>query len=550
MNGQLKIAKGMTLAIFAAFTLCAISFLIAGCSPPYRKAFDDAKTANHWSNDQELAAFAYADRIFWAHETGEGTGIYVILYSRVPTASVDKQLASILDDFDQSLDPKNADMKQYVETFGLKKDMEHEEAVTEVIYTRVHAANLEYQFQQDMGQLATSGDDATLAAGYNPKKIFLAKDVAASFPFKSDQIEAAKANGTLKPIEHVEMDLSRQLDRKDADLSHPDDPQAFVWKPKQESIRLTNYKIIDTDKPTDNNGNYIEGYRVVDDKQESEPCIKVFFPNGGMSAVVLLDKDRQGEPGYGVPDILTTMSIASATDIVRSDSILDTLFVEKKTERRQTPVNKLFQIEISRINGPSSPWETASNGTGWEVPFKYTNTYGTNYNVRIKFKDPVVDPNDPDALALASNGYQDIQYIEKEYTKSGNDSTPSPGRVIEYYHAKPQFATHIKASVLHDDDTKKVQFVFPDGTETDGYVAPGANKFIEDKPYAKSYAEGDKRWLIEKSDGSAIYDKRKLISPPSEETGVYSDDETTRTQEVSSKSATGPNDIKTTQPKQ
>ncbi|MGB7282394.1 MAG: hypothetical protein WBE13_09050, partial [Candidatus Acidiferrum sp.] len=520
-----------------------------GCAPPYKKAFDDAAQEHGWSHDQELAAFAYADRIFWAHETSEGSGVYVILYSRVPTSAVDKQLATILTDFDQSLDPKNTDMKQYVETFGLKKEMEHEEAVTEVIYTRVHAANLEYQFQQDMGQLPTSGDEARLAAGYNAKKIFLAKDVAAAFPFKSDQIEAAKANGTLKPIENVELVLNRKLDHKDTDLSHPDDTSAFVWKPKRESIRLTNYKIIDTEKPTDNNGNYIEGYRVVDDKQESLPCIKVFFPNGGSGAVVLLDKDRQGEPGYGVPDILETMAIASAEDIVRTDSILDTLFVEKKTEKRLSPPNKLFQIEISRINGPESPWEKAPNSSGWDVPFKYVNSYGTNYNIRIKFKDPVVDPNDPDAVAKAHSGYQDIQYIEKEYTKSGDSISPSPGQVIEYYHAKSGFATQVKASVLSTEDTKKVEFLFPDGTETDGYVTPGSNKFIDAKPYAKSYTEGEKRWLIEKSEGSDIYDKRKLISPPKEATGIYEDedDQSIRTQ-VGGASPTGPNDIKVKKP--
>lgn len=518
-----KVAGAALLALLAAALLAAATYL-SGCTPPYKKAFDDAASENHWTKDQELAAYAYADRIFWAQETAEGSGAYVILYSKVPTANVDKQLASILNDFDQSLDPKNADMRQYVQTFGLQKDMEHEEAVTEVIYTRVHAANLETQFQQDMGEIPTSGPEAELAEGYDAKRIFLAKDVAAAFPFKSEVVEAAKKDGTLKQIEHVTLDLSREYDHKEANPDNVDDANNFVWKPLTMALDLTNYKIVTDDKPLDNLGNYIEGYRVVNGKKEDKPCVKVFFPNGGESAIVLLDRDREGEPGFGVPDVLEQLTLASAQDIIRSDDILSTLFPEKKEAKRKLPPNEVFKIEISRV-GQASIWEKSPTDAGFDVPFRYRDLLNDNYNVRIKFNDPTVDPNDPAAVARALADFRTIQYVAKEYTKNGSDDEPSAGAVIEYFHPKAPYDGKVKAEVEYTDDTKKVQFIFPDGTITDGLVVPGSNKFIEDKPYAKSFNEGTKRWLIEKSEGSDVYDERRLVSPPKWSVGQYTDEE-------------------------
>lgn len=523
-----------------------VAAMLAACTPPYKKAFDDAATQNNWTKDQELAAFAYADRVFWAHETAEGSGTYVILYSKVPTAEVDKELATILNDFDQSLDPKNEDMRQYVQTFGLQKNMEHEEAVTEVIYTRVHAANLETKFQQDMGEIPTSGPEAELAEGYDAKRIFLAKDVAAAFPFRSSVIDAAKKNGTLKPIEHITLDLSREYDHKDVNPNDVDDKNDFVWKPLNEAIELTNYKIIMDGKPGNNDSSYIEGYRIVNGKKETDPCIKVFFPNGGEAAIVLLDKDRQGEPGYGVPDVLETLTLANAEDVIRNDQILHTLFPEKKASKRKLPPNEVFKIEISRI-GQQSIWEKAPNAEGYDVPFKYRDPLNDNYNVRIKFNDPTVDPNDPVAVAKALADFRTIQYIAKEYTKNGEQDQASPGAVIEYYHPKPPYDGKVKAKVESDDDTKKVQFIFPDGTITEGMIESGVSKFIEDKPYAKSFDEGTKRWLIEKSEGSNVFDERRLVSPPKWTVGQYSDEAPAMD---ANRAATGPSDTKAKKPKQ
>ncbi|MGC1582616.1 MAG: hypothetical protein WA766_14105 [Candidatus Acidiferrales bacterium] len=507
------------------FSIAILAFLIAGCAPPYRQAFSDAATQHGWNHRQELAAYAYADRIFWAKETKEGSDQYVFLYSRVPTSKVASQLKQTLDDFNDVQNPKNVEWTKYAEVYHLREDFKHEEEIERTIYARVHAADLENQLKVDLGDQDGFGSEAEVRQGYDIKRIFVNKPLNEAFPFKSDQIDGAKANGTLKPIEHVDLDLSSTLDHKDTNPANPEDATDFVWKPKTITIRMVNYKIIDTDKPKDNHGNYIEGTRVIDGKEESVPCLKIFFPPDGGMAIVLLETTREGEAGYGVPDILERLDgLNNVTDVIRNGDILDTLFQEKKIDARKIPPAKIFKVEISRLDEPISPWQQAPDATGFLVPLKYRSTAADNYNIRIKFKRPNVDINDTNAVVAAHDSFQDVEWIVKEYTKTGNRYEPSAGQVIEYYRPKAEFATHLKAHVVFNEDTKKVEFEFPDGTITDVVISPGSNKIIEDSPTAVAYTEGEKRYWMEKTEGSKVYDRRKQVSPPREQTGQYEDD--------------------------
>lgn len=508
---------------FVAITLLAMT--LTACTPPYRQAFDDAATANNWDKKHELLAFAYADKVFWSKEQKDGQ--YVFLYSKVPVAKVAEQLASVLQDFDDVQSPKQQEWRKYGEVYNLKQDFTHEEAVEQTIYARVHAAELENQFKEQLGEMP-AGPEGVALQGYNIKRIYINKPLAEAFPFQSDQIEAAKKDGTLQQIEQATLVVNSKYDHKDINPNNPDDAEDFTWKGKDVSIQLTNYKIISTDKPTDNKGNYIEGYRILDGKKETLPCLKIFFPPGGAAAIVLVDPIREGEPGYGVPQILENLSnITDVEDVIQNGILLNSLFAEPKKDERNIPPAQVFKIEISPLNGKADAWQ--HNPAGYAVPFKYRLGIGDNYNVRIVFSKPDYDPNDPVAEEKALSGYMDVAWIAKEYTTANSQVSSIPGQVIEYYHAKPGYDKNLKAEVLHNDDTKKIEFQFPDGTTFDGEISPGSNKFIEDKPFAVAYTEGEgdngKRWWLEKSPGSDIYDKRKLISPPKEETGSYLDDE-------------------------
>ena len=504
------------ICFFTAIFLLAL--FTASCMPDYQKTFWDEGDKHGWTEKQKETAWAFADQIYWSHQVNEDKQQYVIMYNRVPTSRVREQLEMVLKDFDATLDPKNGEMVQYLGTFNLRKDLEHEESVTQAIYTRVRAEELSHQFDQLMN--GTTDDEVdSLSGGYSAKKIFVNKKLADAFPFKSDQIEAARQDGLLKPIEHLELDYSSSLDHKDLNPVNPDDTNDFVWKSKKQSIRLTEYKIIDVDKPEDNKGDYIEGYRVFDGQQEPSPALRIFFPSSGTMSVILLDTDQPGQPGYGVPDILEqAFDLEHVQDIIKDGSLLDAMFVNNdKKKDRIVPETRLFKVEIAHLGDPINPWDTAPNSEGWVIPFKYKSEQGDNYNVRFHYKHPKMEDH-------MKSDFMILDYVEKEYIKSGSRYEPSEGQVIEYYHPKDQFAGNVKAKVLYDDDTKKVSFEFEDGSVVEGFVTPGANKFIEDRPYAKSYNEGQKRWWIESSDGGKKFDKRKLVGPPKESTGEYDDD--------------------------
>ena len=518
--GEREIARGMIGAILAAFVICTLSFLL-GCAPPYRQTFNDEGKARGWTQKQTDAAFAYADRIFWSRETASNQ--YVISYGKVPVSKVREQLAGTLADLDSSLDPKNGEMKQYMDTFNLREDVKHDEEIAQAIYDRLRAAELQTQFKQEMGDISENGPDAEMAQGYSVRRLYVNKPLVDAFPFTSDVVDAAKKGGTLKQVATLTLDESNQFDHKIPNPKNPDEENDFIWVARSQKIVLTEYKIIDVDKPLDNKGDYIEGFRVVDGKQEQYPTIRVFFPPSGSLALMLIDNDEDGMPGFGVPDFI--QDIASTTnlhDLVQNPSLLNSLFDKKeaKKERVVEPA-QLFKIEIAPLGAKTEEWTKSPDSNGWIVPFKYASFQGDNYNVRVHYKKVEIDLNTPDA-AHAHSEYLQLDYIEKEYTKTGDRYTPSAGKVIEYYRPKGEFAGKVKAQVLYSTDTKKVQFEFEDGSVVEGFINPGKSKFIEDTPYAKSYNEGQKRWWIESSNSDGKFDKRKSVGQPKEQTGDYS----------------------------
>ncbi len=508
-----------------------LSALLVGCAPPYRQTFNDEGKSRGWTQKQTDAAFAYADRIFWSREAANNK--YVITYGKVPTSKVCEQLQGTLKDIDTSLDPNNKDMRQYLDTFNLRDDVRHDEEIGQAIYDRCTAAVLQTEFKQKMGDISEYGPEAEMAQGYSARRLYVDKPLVDAFPFNSDVIDAARKAGTLKQVATLTLDESNQYDHKDPNPDNPEEPNDFIWKARSQKFVMTEYKIIDIDKPLDNRGDYIEGYRVVDGKQEQYPAIRVFFPPSGSMALMLIDADENGMPGFGVPDVIQEISAqTNLTDLMQNTSLLNSLFDKKEAKKDQTPTPaQLFKIEIAPLGAPVDEWAKSPDANGWIVPFKYADLAGDNYNVRIKFKPVKADiaaggyPSGDHAHSL----YLEIEYIAKQYTKTADQYTPTAGRVIEYYRPKGDFAGKVKAQVLFDEDTKKIQFQFEDGSIVEGFVTPGKNKFIEDTPYAKSYNEGQKRYWIESSSDNGTYDKRKTVGQPIEETGRYDDDEQTPT---------------------
>ena len=124
---------------------------------------------------------------------------------------------------------------------------------------------------------------------------------------------------------------------------------------------LTEYKVVDIDKPLDNKGDYIEGYRVNDGKQEQYPAIKVFFPPSGSMALLLVDNDEEGTPGFGVPDVIQSISSeTNVQDLLQSPNLLNSLFDKKEAKKsRVVEEAQLFKVEIAPLGQKFDEWQKA-----------------------------------------------------------------------------------------------------------------------------------------------------------------------------------------------
>ncbi|MBI4992498.1 MAG: hypothetical protein HZB99_04785 [Candidatus Harrisonbacteria bacterium] len=492
-----------------------------GCAPAFRNEVLRRGKAKGWSEEQQMLALGESYKYFL--KKNPKTGKYEVNYSKLSKTHVREKLDELLDNIDGILSYKDEENINYVELFGLRNSLEHKEEVLKEIRDRVRLAELYDQFRALIGALPMeygSYHARERISGYDVKQIFLSTEPASAFNFNVAQIEEAKRRNVLVPIEKVQFSLNRLLDRKEQNPANLDDPNNFIWKSKTWDIELTNYKILDAEKPDNNYGNYMEGYRVINGKRESKPALRVFFLEEGGEGVMLLDTDKEGDTGFGLPDMVEKVTdLLSVNEILGSDQLMNLLFQEKRKQQRIPPKRKPIFVEIVRLGDSSAEnWEAAPTADGWIVPFKYRNELQSNYNIKVVFAKP--DPNKPPGIL------QEVKYIKKEWTLNGRYGA-SIGRVVEYYRLKPAYGTKNFVEVtVSQQNTKRVLLVTDDGTEETVVVTPRANKLIEDQPVMVDYSEGQKRWRIMREGDSKVFNKRKVISPSSgKDTGNYDDRE-------------------------
>ena len=507
--------------------LIALMALInSGCATAYRTEFlKEAKTKG-WTEEQQLAALAYSDRVYFLkNKGGDGKESYEVNYSRLSKTAVREKLDKALEDLNQILNYENEEDAKYVDEFGLRNQLEHDEEVFKAVRDRVRAAELYDHFRQIIGAIPSEYGEHVQEkiSGYDIKQIFVSTDPAKTFFFSVDQIEEAKKRGALKVIEQGHSSLQRKLDRKEKNPTNPNDTNDFIWKSRSVDVEFVNYKILDSEKPEDNEGNYLEGYRIINGKRESLPALRIIYLNDSERGVFLLDLDKEGETGFGLPDIVDPVNESvSVNDLMRDDELLDVLFKEKKEQKRVPPKKKPIRVEIAKI-GPQATdlWENAPNPAGWTIPFRYKNALESNYNIKV-----VLARQDSGQQFLST--LQEIKYIKKEWTL-GSRYEPSMGKVVEYYRPKAPYNKRNLAeiAVLHNESTKKVYMVFEDGEPKTLLILPKKSAAIEDRPVMIEYSEGQKRWRLKRENNSDVFDKRKEVSPLSgQNTGNYSRKET------------------------
>ena len=507
MNNSQKLFLSTILALFLAWT---------GCGPTYRGGVMK-RLPQTWNEEQKLSAYYHSFRLHFAEPLGPDKNQFTVFYPRQMTADILKQLEKSMDDFNAILDYNNKDWAQYIAYHKLRPDFEREERAVKALHARIQASNLDDKFQTFMG--TRSYDAANHFGRSNPRRLFLERDITKTFPFTSSLIEEAKTRGTLKFLEQVVVRVNQPFHHKEPDPSDPDNfPQKFIWIPLVYDLELSNYKIVGDAEKTqlDNKGHYIEGFVVVAGKKETHPAVKIFFPQGAPMGVLLVDTDRTGESGFGVPNIVERIMAAGVEDVVQNSKMLTDLFLDKKKTIRIPPKQKPPMVaEVVQVGSPIDVWENAPTAQGWIVPFNYTNNLKDNYNVRVEFKKHGNQMPSPDRL-------KHVEAFVKEWTSGSDRYKPSLGSALEYYRPKPPFDQELREADVDHGNTKKVVVVTKEGDEISGIVVPSPNKFIEDAPFAIVYKEGETWYRLEKQDGSAVFNKRRKTSLSEYQTGVYS----------------------------
>lgn len=493
--------------------IVGVSVLAQGCALAYRRGFLDRAVDKGYTNEQALAAYYMSFRWYFSRETEKGK--YQVIYSRLPLETVQKQMENYLNDLAAILDYKEEEMSKFLDVHGLRPYFEHQEKVEQAIYARIRAAMIFAKFQELAGTRSYYQHGQDMWGGYDPK-IFIIANFDEGLPFKSETIDKAKATGILKPIETVRIEHSRSYDRKNPDPSDPLDKNKFIWRSRSYSIEAVKYKIVDDEKPRDNNGNYIEAFRIFDGKKESKPALKAFLGGAGSYVIVIADDDKEGKDiGFGLPDSITTMS----EDAVLKEESLAGLFPEQENEKRIPPQSKPIRMEIVKIGETVSAWEESKDSKGWSVPEGYqAKPLKNNYNIKLRFAKPETGEAQSGVMG------KKIEAVVKEWTRPGDRYAASNFQVLEFFHPKDPYDKEISAAYVRaNEDTKKISVILLNGEERTGMIVSGSNIFIQENPFAIEYTLGDKRYRIQDDNSDGIYEKRKEVSKLSgDETGIYS----------------------------
>lgn len=478
--------------------LLLVPLLWGGCAPAMGPLVREKCQNDGCTKEQQYAAEAYAYRLKLAKENPDGT--FSVRYAVLPNNEVARIVKNRLDDLDFVLDYNNPDWAPYIEEFGLRDELEQQKRIFKAGYGRLRLVDLHNDFKEYMGE-RSSYLLYNHGRGYDVSKVF-AEDVFAAYPFTSDRIENARANGMLKEVERFVWSARRELGRKEPDPNDPDDKNKFVWHPDETGIEFISYKIMDTASPRDNSVDYVEGTRLAMKKngleKESKPALKLFVPSGGYGAVLVMDKDKEGEIGFLLPDFVEQVSRVTSAQGLVNDSILSRLFQRtEEEEKRFKPTKALppIVVEIAPVGkNKVDVWEY--NNNGWTVPFKYKNERADNYSVSIKLKGEDESGYDP------TSPTKQIVYFRKMW--NGN------GSVYEQFYPQSPYdqANLVRVSV----SDKRVVLVTNNGDEITGYVTPGANKFIKDNPYSIEYTESETRWLLMDEDNDGKYEKRRQVA--------------------------------------
>lgn len=480
---------------FRSLVLFAVlAFVGSGCAVTLKNSFLDQAKAEGWTKQQQYAALHWAYRLKCTAENQNGQ--FDINYCNMLNELATSVHAKRLDDLNAILDYNNKDWAGFIKEFDLREELEREERIFKATHGRLQLRDNFNKFKSYMGERDSyshnHGDQV-----YSASRVFV-EDVFGAYPFASTRVDESRQAGTLKEIQRFTWADKRVLDSKEPDPSDPEDPNKFIWRTREDGIEFVAYKIITSERPNNNNPDYIEGTRFSIEKgvikKESKPALKVFTPTSGYGAVLVVDKDREGKIGYMLPDFVERLGGFPAAWDLMGENILSMVFFEDQKDRRVKPKDPPpIMVEIAPVGrNKVDVWEI--NPNGWSVPFNYRNDQGSNFIVIVKVRG-----SEKHDFNQASMNKQ-IEYVAKQWSGSGN--------VKEYFKPKPPFdATNVASVNAYD---KRLEVITNDGDPKVKYVTPGSNLVIQDKPFALTYVDSENQeWYLADEDGDGKFEKRR-----------------------------------------
>ena len=474
------------------------AFALSGCAPKYATIMRDKGSAEGWTKEQQAVAEHFSYRLKFTTENSDAT--YSVNYSVLSNELVAKIVKERIEDLESVLDYKNSGWAPYIKAFGLRDELERELKIFKGVHNRLRLIDNYNSFRQQMGQRSSSRP-LELDLSYDVSKVFV-EDVFGVYPFISERIDEARKNNKLKEVERLLWSANRTYGRKEQDPSDPEDPNKFIWRPEEVGLEFVSYKILDDSNPRDNTIDYIEGtrFKMTSNgiRKESKPALKLFVPERNWPSVLVIDWDKEGEVGFGLPDSVESASSGLVTaESLFATTVINRIFPVSEQEKRIPPKDPLpMVVEIAPVGRTKvDVWEY--NDQGWTVPLRYKNDRADNYYAAHKIKDDDL-PN----FDHSSNNKQ-VDYFKKDW--NGN------GAVVEYFRPKAPFDQANLVSLAVSNN--RVVAVTKQGEEITGYVTSGSNRVIQDYPYQIDYSENDeKRWRIVDEDGDGKYEKKRQVA--------------------------------------
>lgn len=424
-----------------------------------------------------------------------------------------KDLEEILD-----TDPKNTTWYKLLEETGKRSYFEAAERALKFRISRLKLKLNYEEFRKLLGEADNSLESEKKRKSYDVR-IFLPEfDPEKDASFSAKYVEDAKRDGRLRFVGKTLVFDYELLGKKASDPEYPFDSQRFIWKEKAEGLEITSFKVITNSHPRDNQLHYLEATRVINSfdkdgniiatERESKPALRVFTSASDSLDIVVLDKDRDGELGFGLPDVVLKLAgnLVSGKDLyINHQPLLAKLFEEKVKDRRKllapAPPQK---FEVVEAGTKVDPWDKSPHPKGWGIPHDYKSGKKDNYKVEVVLK-PKKKGDDSQT--------REIDFIAKIYHSASNELQPVKGEVVEYYLPQAPYNEKNVLEVKVDWSNKKKLSIERDGQpNVTAIVTPGKNLFTGERPVAIDFSDGDTRYRIVDRNKSGVYMYRKEIS--------------------------------------